>query len=466
MNQYPRQLCEERVSDMFHFTSRCIAVLLAAALPLSAGAASPSNIILMIGDGMGYNQVKAASLYAYGEERGQPYWEFETAGVATYSIENEEGYDPGRAWEEFEWLLRGASDSAATATAISTGVKVARGALQLTPDGERLEGIVDVANRLGKATGVLATVQISHATPAAFAAHVDARGEYVEIARQMIEESPLDVLMGTGHPWYNDDGEQVGGLEPDLYETEMSYRFVGGEELWRAIQEGTAGGDRPWTLIDSTEEIKALANQEELPDRVLALAPVHATLQANRTGPPYAGPYDTPLNDNMPEMSDLMLGALNILSRNSEGFFLMGEGGAIDWAGHANNMGRLIEEQRDFDKAIEAVIQWVEENSSWDDTLLIITADHETGYLWGPDSNPAWNELENRGKGNPPGHSWHTGSHSNSLVPVFAKGAGAERLHNFVRGEDPRYGPFVDNTDIHRLMMAAWGQDQDTDSAE
>jgi alkaline phosphatase len=78
--------------------------------------------------------------------------------------------------------------------------------------------------------------------------------------------------------------------------------------------------------------------------------------------------------------------AINVLDNNPDGFFLMIEGGAADWASHANQSGRVIEEQIAFEKAIETVIEWVNKNSTWDDTLLIVTSDHETGYITGPDS--------------------------------------------------------------------------------
>ena len=161
---------------------------------------------------------------------------------------------------------------------------------------------------------------------------------------------------------------------------------------------------------------------------MLGVLPVASTLQANRAGDKKAGPYEVPATPNLPGMALLMDGALNVLSQDPDGFFLMAEGGAIDWAGHANAFGRLIEEQHDFDLAIEAVVAWVEAHSSWDDTLLIIT----------------------------PGFQWNTGSHTNQVVPVFAKGKGAEKLLDAVKGTDSRRGPYIDNTDIPKTIRAVW----------
>ena len=127
------------------------------------------------------------------------------------------------------------------------------------------------------------------------------------------------------------------------------------------------------------------------------------------------------------------------------------EGGAIDHAGHQNQKGRMIEEVIDFNKAIETVVNWIETNSSWDETLLIITADHETGLLQGPQKGK-FNDIVNNGKGEMPGMEYNTNNHSNSLVPVFAKGAGAERLEMFADQADQVRGRFLNNTAIPNVI--------------
>lgn len=95
------------------------------------------------------------------------------------------------------------------------------------------------------------------------------------------------------------------------------------------------------------------------------------------------------------------------------------EGGAIDWAGHANEYDRLIEEGNDFIDAIEAVVAWIEKNDQFKETLLIVTADHETGYLTAPIS---------QGKGKLPKMTWQIKDHTNQTVPFFAKGPGSEKF--------------------------------------
>ena len=88
----------------------------------------------------------------------------------------------------------------------------------------------------------------------------------------------------------------------------------------------------------------------------------------------------------MPTLTEMSLAALNVLDNDPDGLYLMIEGGAVDWAAHANQSGRMIEEAIEFERAVEAVLDWVQTNSNWGETLLIVTGDHETGYLTGPDS--------------------------------------------------------------------------------
>lgn len=130
----------------------------------------------------------------------------------------------------------------------------------------------------------------------------------------------------------------------------------------------------------------------------------------------------------------------------------MVEGGAIDWTGHANDEVRNIEETVDFFDAVSTVSQWVEANSSWKETLVIVTADHETGYLVGPESDPAFDAMTGN-KGEVPKLSWHSGDHTNVLVPVFFKGAGAATLAAHATGEHPVRGAFLDNTALANFLI-------------
>ena len=154
-------------------------------------------------------------------------------------------------------------------------------------------------------------------------------------------------------------------------------------------------------------------------------------------------------------------GALNILDDDPDGFFLMIEGGAIDLASHQHQFGRMIEEQWDFDNAVEAVVEWIETNSSWSETLLIVTADHETGYITVPASGPvpipwAWIPLTVEQAGEMPAMQWNSSNHTNSLVRLFSKGAGANRLPAFAIGTDPYRGPYLDNTAVGQIVFDLW----------
>jgi alkaline phosphatase len=434
-----------------------------AALPAFCGPTPGKNVIVMVGDGMGFSQVEAGSLYRFGESRKQIYWGFDHYACTTYSDNNREGYNVDKAWEDFKYFLRVPTDSSAGATAISTGYKCPNARVGMDRHGQHLPHMLYDAEALGKSTGVLSTVRLTHATPASFVTYDVGRGNELDIAKKMLLQSPVDLIMAAGHPWYDNDGRQVGGLEPDRWATAQKYDYVGGLETWQQLLEGKAGGDAdgdgtpdPWKVVDSVEGIKSLATAPQQ-GRVFALLPVDSTLQFNRSGDAMADAYAVPRTEGLPTMAEMAVAALGQLSQDPDGFFIMMEGGAIDWGGHGNKPGRMIEEQIDFDKAIEAVVEWVETHSSWDETMLFITADHETGYVTGPGSDPEWQPLVNNGKEKMPGLEYHTKSHTNQLVPLFAKGAGVEKLREYIHGTDKRRGDFVDNTDISKVVRAAWG---------
>ncbi|MEK8227934.1 alkaline phosphatase [Oerskovia sp. M15] len=196
---------------------------------------------------------------------------------------------------------------------------------------------------------------------------------------------------------------------------------------------------------------------------MLGTAQVAGTLQADRSALKSGDvPFTAPQNDNVPSLPQMTDAALNVLSNASdEGFFVMIEGGAIDWASHDNNTAGAVEEQVDFNRTIETVVDWVEENSSWDETLVVITADHECGYLSGPAANPAWTPIQGA-QGEAPQVSWNSGGHTNHLVPVYAKGPGSEQLAAAATGTDPVRGAYLDNADVGRVSNALWAAN-DTD---
>lgn len=419
----------------------------------------PLNIILMITDGCGYNCFDLASFYQYGKTGAQVYESFPVQfPVSTYSASSTP-YDPQKAWATFEFVLSDPTDSAASATAIATGVKTNDNTVGLDPHGKKLTSIVEIAEELGKKTGSVTSVTFCHATPASFIAHSESRYMYEDIARQIINESPSDVVMGCGHPYFDRSGRPV--EEPD-------FRYVGDRETWESLLRSELGADAdgdgrtdPWTLIQTAEAFRSLI-EGPAPSRVLGIAPIYRTLQQEREGDEQADPFDVPLLQTVPTLSEMALAALNVLDDDPDGFFLMIEGGAIDWACEDNQKGRLIEEQISFNKSVEAVVDWIETHSRWEDTLLIVTSDHETGYITGPgsgketpggDLTKTWKPLVNKGKGEVPGMEWHHDYHTNSLVPVYAKGYGSDRFAALADETDPVRGFYIDNTEIGLLMI-------------
>jgi alkaline phosphatase len=420
-----------------------LSLLAAFSLILWAGLASagPTNVILMISDGMGYNTIQAT---VYWTGAAAVYEDFPVKyGVSTFSANNTNipAYDPALAWSEVSYVTAGATDSAAAATAMATGVKNCNGVIGIGVDGRHLTNIVQRAGGLGKAAGVVTTVPWSHATPAGMAAHNASRDNFAAIAIEMLHCN-LNVIMGAGNPDYNDDGAATATDD---------YRYVGGSAAWTALQAGTLNG---WTLIQAKTDFEALAaNPKPAVTKVVGTVQAHTTTQQARRGNAAAAPGVVPLNANVPSLATMAQGALNVLRQNPKGYFLMVEGGAVDFASHANQLGRMIEEQMDFNAAVQAVVAWVTAQRGWDQTLLIVTADHETGYLWGPGG--PFTSVVDHGAGQLPGAAYNSGSHTNSLVPLFAMGAGAE---NFVRRADkcdPVRGRYVDNIAIFQVMTGA-----------
>jgi alkaline phosphatase len=495
------------------------------ALPAAAQDGQARNVILMVSDGAGFNGWLAADYYqglagqqsyqtarpdgttpvVYGLVHDSLNLIDETGALLPSGSDPSEaagavlmGYDPQQRWLRFENAFRNDfapveerytsyTDSAAAGTTLQTGRKTANGRLNMDWTGEvAFETIAQIAMDRGMAAGAVSSVQVSHATPASVIAHNVSRNNYVEIFNEMIE-SDLSVLMGAGHPFYDNSGNEV---EP---EEERAYRFLGGPETVAALtsEEGLNG----FTFIDAPEDFAALAEGEMLPERVVGIARAHSTLQASREGLAEA---DTPsgmaMNPAVPDLATMSLGALNVLNQDEDGFFVMIEGGAVDWMGHGNDMGRFIEEQIDFNQAVDAVIDWVEANSSWDETLLIVTSDHETGGIWGegtwtnvggpavaPDrsdealeaarfhpSEDIFNDylaVQDRGAGNIPGHQWASRNHTNEMVPLWAMGPGAGMFAEFAMtdlkaaelwGEQYGWdGAYVDNTAVFHVMNEA-----------
>ncbi|MEN6549195.1 MAG: alkaline phosphatase [Armatimonadia bacterium] len=430
--------------------SRLLAVVILLTLA-SLACAAPKNIIVMIADGCGFNQIEAASLYQFGRPDGWAYQQFPVK-YAMSTFPSGGSYDPAVIWSDFLACKQGATDSAAAATALATGVKTYNGAIGVGPDKQPVKNVLERAEEVGKATGVITTVPFSHATPAGFLAHNEGRGNYCEIANSMLC-SRAEVVMGAGNPFYDNSSK----LRP-----EPKYEFVG-EPEWTALKAGTLASDADgdgqldtWKLLQARADFQALATGEA-PHRVCGIPMVASTLQEDRGGDVKADAYAVPFNENVPTLVEMVMGAFNVLDADPDGFTVMIEGGAVDFAGHSNLSGRSIEEESDFSRTVEAVIAWIEKNGGWDQNLLIVTGDHETGYLTGPGSGPGpnWAPLVNNGQGKMPGMQWNYGSHTNNLIALFARGAGSEAFAQSKINQDPRRGAYVDNTDVARVVFKA-----------
>ncbi len=286
----------------------------------------PRNIILMIGDGMGFAYLKAHRQF--------------TDNPDTPEIDS----------TLFDQLLTGAvktdnddatykvTDSAASATAYATGYKTLNDAISVDKHGQTVETALEVASKHQRSTGLVATSHINHATPAAFIAHVPKRKQYKDIANSFFDnqvdgEPQVDVILGGGtHYFRRDDRDLVAEFE------QAGYQF-----------------------LENSSDLKSASG-----DKLLGLFA------------PKAMPAMWEREAGMPSLADMTEVALNTLSRDKNGFFLMVEGSQIDWGGHENDVLYALSEMEDFEAAVATALEFVEKNP---DTLLVITADHETGGL-------------------------------------------------------------------------------------
>lgn len=428
--------------------------------------ATAKNVILMISDGLGMNGWEAAKLsgsnMVYDGYEGTKVHFY---GMTTYMLNADgtpQGYDAGQMWSDFNYTkgnddYTAFTDSAAAATAMYAGKKTYQGAIGVDQDQKPVTSYFEIAAAQGKANGAVSSVEMSHATPAAVAAHNVSRNNYADIANEMIYNSQLDVIMGAG-PGH------------------ATEKYIGGPSTLADIKD--ADGANGFTYIHTPEEFKALANGgAAAPEKVIGLADTTYTL-----GNEY-WPHE---NDEslVPRLETMTKGALNVLSTNLDGFALMVEGGAVDWENHGNRFDTMLIEQRDFDNSVAAVIDWVETSSSWEETLLIVTADHETGMIWGEGT---WTDIDKDGyysTGVDVFNSFQrvqdadqdgiaevlygSGGHTNQLVPLWAMGAGSELFAGLVDGIDSEAAQFwngafdetwngfyIDNTDIFTVMNQA-----------
>ncbi len=327
---------------------------------------SLKNVIFCIGDGMGFEAVKAAGYYAYGETGTLSFEAFpHRAEMATYAANSP------------------MTDSAAAATAMATGYKVNNGviSMEFPGSGTPLKTLLEIFKAQNKWTGLVSTTYITHATPAAFAAHNPERNNLADIAHDYLHLTRPNVLLGGGGNGLTEKDAEAAGY--------------------------TVVTDREGLLNLDTDTENCVSGQ------------------FGDTNIPYI--FDG--SDDLPQLSEMVSVALDILCGAQDGFFLLVEGGRIDHAGHSNDIERNILETIEFSKTVQTIFDGV---AGRDDTLILVTADHETGGL---------KAHKNNGKGQVPDISWSTGGHTVSNVPLYGWGRNAERV-----------GGIMNNTDLIKVV--------------
>jgi len=301
---------------------------------------SPKNVIFIIADGMGPASFTATRIWAKGSQGKLEMEKMPVSGyVKTYSA------------SDF------VTDSAASGTALASGVKTYNGAIGLTypkvdPQGvsRHLESIVDVMKKAGKSVGVLTTTRVTHATPAAFYAHVEDRDMEDEIAAQVIGSS-LDLLMGGGRSHFL----------PNEFGSENAKRLDNRNVIAELKQTG-------WSYMPNKKELLNFKTKSTQGPLLALFNDSHMNYESLR---------EKSFVDTEPSLKEMAKFAVNFLGDNKKGFFLMIEAGRIDHASHDNNIKDMLRETLMLDECVGDLLA----SPLMKDTLIVITADHETAGL-------------------------------------------------------------------------------------
>jgi len=331
------------------------------------------NVILMIGDGMGPNQIKAGEVFKGDKLTFQEFPYMTT--VETRSASD---------------LI---TDSAAASTAMATGTRTTNGFIGKTPESVELTTIVDIASGLGKRTGVIATEELYGATPMGFSGHANNRSNRDELLQSAASSSNVNLF-----------SSYAVGVNPNPFL------------------------DAGYQMVDNVADLS-----EATVDKVLGLYMVTANNQMIESG------------NGWVSLGNVVFEALEYLSKDPDGFFLMAEGSHIDHGGHNNDICYMLEELMAFDEAVQVVLEWAKNR---DDTVVIVTADHETGGLVF-DENTTHEELKriykNGGEGDC--YQWTTTGHSATDVHLYVNGADIN-FANYSFGTSNR----IKNIDIFQIV--------------
>jgi len=310
----------------------------------------PTNIIFLIGDGMGLSAVSTGQYYGSQPSNFNRFKQIALINTSSASHK--------------------VTDSAASGTAMAAGKKTYNGAIGVDTAKNSIPNIVEIVSELGWSTGLVSSSSITHATPASFFAHVEQRGMQEEIAAQLLD-SEIDFFAGGGIDFFGRRSDSL-NLFPQAEEAGFFVDTI--------------------SLAES-----ASLSAENKYGFLLAGNGLPSMLEGR--------------GDFLPEATAL---AIDYLSAKQDGFFLMVEGSQVDWASHANESERVIAEMHDFEKVIATAMDFAEQDGN---TLVVVTADHETGGF-------TLSSSPDR-KINP---TFATGGHSATLIPVFAYGPGSEKF--------------------------------------
>lgn len=315
--------------------------------------AVPKNVILFIGDGMGVSHITAGKTVkgVLNLER------FKTLGLLTTHSQN-----------------AFVTDSAAAGTALATGHKTYNGAVSVSIENKPLKTIVEYAEENGKATGLVVTCSLTHATPAAFVSHVKNRNDHTAIAEHIVN-SGIDVMFGGGWAYF--------------------------------VQKSADGSKRN----DNKDLIMKLSKRMKV---ILSVGEFRKLNDIDSVAGFFAPDHLPKVKDREFSLAELTEKAIKILSKNSKGFFLMVEGSQIDWEAHNNNRDYIITELTDFDNAVGIGMDFALRNNR---TLVLVTADHETGGFAVHDGSIVDKKITASG--------FTTKNHTASMVPIFAYGPGS-----------------------------------------
>ncbi|MFD8495568.1 alkaline phosphatase [Amycolatopsis sp. NPDC059657] len=377
----------------------------------SAGGRVARNIIYIQGDGMGLGQRNLLRLALKGKRGELEMNKLPVTGlVRTLSVDPDEVV----------------TDSAASATALATGHKTTNGKVGMDPDGRPLETILERAKKAGKSTGLVTTAQVTGASPAAFAAHVPSRDMQSDIARQYIENTRPDVLLGGGEDWWYPKGNP--GLWPDKPGEESCSPY--GNLVERAQRTG-------YTYVRNGDELR-----DTRANRILGLFANEDMVDYGEDG---VGKYAPRV-----PLQQMARKALDTLSKNPRGFFLFLEEEGMDGMSHENNAHSVIDAGRALDATVAEVMRFVEQHP---DTLVLIGGDHETGGLSIEDYDDSETGPEHARQDGPfaiPGSpqqfavDWTTHDHTGADTPITAAGPGSARV-----------GGTLENTEVYHAMRDA-----------